>query len=160
MKHLFLFLMLCLSVVACKKDKDCPPQFKGSDCDIEITPTRVRITAIQLTNYPATNNGQQWDTNSQWADPYFKILDTGGVIFESNYLDEKQPASISQWSTNIVLDPEKSYAILFYDEDGSIDASIDDAALVPYIEGRGFPERHDLSASNGSNISVWVEYEY
>lgn len=161
MKHLSFFLLLLISLFSCKKEaQECPKNYTGSNCDQEVKPGRVRITRIQLTNYPAKNNGAQWDVNSIWADPYFQISDLNGVVFESGYLDEKQPASISQWDVDLVLVPDSPVVIVFYDEDGSSDTHIDSSVLYYYIEGRGFPDRYTFDGIDGSQISVFVTYEY
>lgn len=161
MKKICFILILVLAAASCKKeDKVCPQNYTGSNCDQEVAPGRVRITRVQLTNFPGTNDGKQWDVNSMWPEPYFEIKDLSGTVFQSGYLDEKQPGSISQWDVDIVLIPSNAYVIFFNDEDGADDDYIDGAVLQYYIEGQGFPERYTFTGERGSQISVWVQYEY
>jgi len=160
MKKLFLFLVVISSLLSCQKDKVCPKNYTGSNCDKEVAPGRVRIKTIQISNFPGTNNGKNWDVNSAYPDPYFEIKDLTGVVYASQYLDNQQPGSISQWNVDIVLIPGNPYVILFNDEDGDSDDLIDSSVLYYYIEGEGFPDRYTFTGSNGSQISVWVTYEY
>lgn len=161
MKLLIYATLATLTLFSCKKeDKVCPQNYTGANCEQEVTPGRVRITRIQLTNFKSTNNGAQWDINSTWPEPYFEIRDLSGPIFTSIYLDEKQPGSICQWDVDLVVLPSNPYVILFFDEDGTTDDLIDSAVLQYYQEGQGFPDRYTFSGENGSQISVWVKYEY
>lgn len=161
MKKICFILMLCIGVLSCKKeDKVCPQNYTGSNCDKEVAPVRVRITRVQFTNFPGTNDGKQWDINSVWPEPYFQISDLSGTIFQSEYLDEKQPGTISQWNVDITVIPSNPYVILFYDEDGAVDDYIDGWELQYYIQGQGFPDRYTFTGERGSQISVWVVYEY
>ena len=162
MKNLMLLVTLTF-LFSCKKDQVCPVNYTGKNCDQEVTPGRVRITRVQLTNYPATNGGQNWDVNSMWADPYFQIKDiNNNVVFESAYLNDQQPASISQWDVDFVLTPPGIYIISFFDEDGNVDDEIESAVLQYYIPGKGFPDRYTFSGGLGSTsqISIFVKYEY
>lgn len=161
MNRLICITLTLLSLFSCKKEeKVCPANYTGANCDQEVAPGRVRITRIQITNFKATNDGAQWDVNSLWPDPYFEILDLNGTIFTSSYLSEKQPGEISQWDVDVVVLPSNNYVIVFYDEDGNTDTLIDSAVLQYYVKGQGFPERYTFDAIDGSQISVWVKYEY
>lgn len=153
-------LIFAASLAACKTETTCPENYTGAKCDQEVTPGRVRIQRIQFTSYPGTNDNQPWDQQSQWADPYIQIWSNNSPAFESIYLNEMAPVSICQWDTDIILLPEDSHVIMFFDEDGAMDTYIDGTVLQPYQAGEGFPERRTFFGNNGSQISIWVEYEY
>jgi hypothetical protein len=159
-KLLIIPLLLIPFAWSCSRDTDCPPNYTGSKCDKEISPGRIRITRVQFTSYPGTNSGQNWDQNSLWADPYFIITTNGALSFESAYLNDMAPTAISQWETDIVLLPDDSHIIAFFDEDGNQDTYIDGTTFVPYENGEDFPERRTFYGNSGSQISIWVQYEY
>lgn len=162
MKRFLIIPLLCIAFLACKKEaQQCPKNYTGQNCEEEVTPNRIRVSRIQMTNYPGTNSGAQWDINSQWADPYFQILNGNNeVIFQSEYLNEKQPASICQWDVDLVMQPDQTYFIVFYDEDGATDEMIDSAVFTEYNKGAGFPEYNIFNGVHGSQITAWVRYEY
>lgn len=154
-------MLLATFLLSCQKEKKiCPENYTGSNCDQEVEPVRCRVTRIQFTSYPGTNNGQPWEQQSQWADPYIQIWTNNALAYSSAYLNEMPPTSISQWDTDIILLPGDSHVILFFDEDGNVDTQIDGTVLLPYKDGEGFPERRTFYGNNGSQISIWVTYQY
>lgn len=51
---------------------DCLPGYSGDFCENVLTPTNLRITAVRIDDFPATNNGLGWDA-SDGPDIYFSI---------------------------------------------------------------------------------------
>jgi hypothetical protein len=161
-----IFSLLVLLLISCKKDDDCqatcPTGYTGCDCTTQLVPTSIKITRVQLLNYPATNAGQPWDNFSVYADPYFTIENTSLTVFTSSVLDELPPTSVGDWPVNINLFGfnQTSYVILIYDYDSSgTDTIINGFLLVPYAIGQPYLTSKEYS-DNGTTVKVYYEYTF
>lgn len=163
MKHLFLFSMLCLSVFACKKDTvdiqndlckgiicnnggncvngncNCPPQWTGTDCTQQKTPTNLAIKFITVNQFPANDpNGGSWDLGSG-ADMYVVIKSGTTVLYTSSYFDNV--IGSATFITNFNLPSVTgNYSIEIFDYD-TLDADdyIGGVQGTIYTSANGFP---------------------
>lgn len=158
----------CFDVV-CENDGSCvdgtcqcPPNFIGDNCEIQVTPTSIAITAIQVTDFPLTReNGELWDQDSN-PDIFPGISKDAIIIYTASSVSANaDPAGVYAWtpSSGIVLtDFTESYEIILYDEDP--DGESEEMGLVvftPYSSQNDFPETMELS---GNSISFTIQLAY
>jgi hypothetical protein len=141
---------------------DCPPGYRGSNCDIEKTPTKVTITKIVVTNFAILDPSQlQWDL-TDGADIYPVITgeNTANVVWKAAvFYQNATPGVPYSFTPDITLDliyPEMYYTCMLVDSDGNSIFNNDDlmgtAVFKPYNAGDGFPEIIYLS-----NLDMQVE---
>lgn len=96
MKNLFSKAAIILAasmLFGCSSDSDsneeinnvqCPPGFKGQNCDIPLVPSKIKITAIRVLNFPNLDGGTGWDGPGTAPDIYLVISKGGNDIFTSD----------------------------------------------------------------------------
>jgi hypothetical protein len=162
---------LILSVLTnCQKDgteKRCDKGYTGSNCDQEITPTKIQITKIVAKTLPPFDtDGSTWDPAGGKPDVYFQINDltSSNVVFVSNYSSNINPTSelsLDLSGSNLLLNsPLNKYSIVAWDHD---DLDSDDfmggIQFIPYHKGEKFPKIIQLNCS-GCNTSWELTVEY
>lgn len=162
MKHVHLYLILIfLSIASCKKDdpEPCPNLYTGKNCDIQITPSFIRVLATTLTNFPPTDNGAGWDLTSG-PDIYIVIKQNGQVLLNTDN-DWKQNASpgISWQKPFSTIDAISNITIEVWDYDDFDDDDFMGAIQGPiYTDTNGFPQFIDAT-SGGISLKLGpVEY--
>jgi hypothetical protein len=179
MKKLLFLLIPLLTVLSCKDDpcddifcyndgycEDgtciCPLGYTGLDCGFQVTPQKIILKSILITDFPATDGGFSWDSGSD-PDIYPTIYnDQDELIFESSaYFVDAYPTDIYEFELDFDLnEPTERYSIVLfdYDEIGSDDymAGIE---FYPYHETNGFPEEIELYAG-GLGVTLTVEYVF
>ncbi len=184
MKNILLFLFLGSSLLifnGCEKDPCeaticnnggycangdcvCPEGFKGADCSQQETPTKIRITKIEVTGFPATDGGGAgWDLISG-ADILPVISRGTDFVWTSPvYFEDANPSSVYSYTDGLPFDitsPQDRYTISLYDYD-----TIDDddfmggVIFTPYFNTNKFPETMDLSV-DGSDVSFKIHLSY
>jgi PKD repeat protein len=131
-------------------------------------PTKVKMTKLTLTDFPETDNGTGWDTNSP-PDVLFEIQNSSGaVLFSSGYkidlLISQLPTSYSTGLPYTFTSLSTTYYIRFYDFD---DLSSNDFMGGYYFtldswvpdDGSGYPtELFFESASSQLKFKLTVEW--
>lgn len=178
MKKLMFLLLSLLSVLSCVDDPcdnticyndgycvdgtcDCPLGFIGDDCGFQVTPSKIVIKSIIITDFPATDNGFPWDSGSD-ADIYPSIYKDDKLLFESSaYFTDAFPGDVFEFNLEFdLLEALDRYAIILYDYDSiGEDDYIAGIEFTPYHETNGFPEEIDLSAG-GLKVTLVVEYVF
>lgn len=165
MKNIFLAAIITMILFSC--GKTCPEGYRGRNCDIEITPSKVSISKITVTNF-ATNdpNLSQWDVGSS-ADIYPVVTgeDINNVVWRSNtYYDNATPGIHYEFTPTAEVDliyPDMYYRIGVYDYDGGTVFNEDDlvgsVSFKPYQIGLGFPEVITFS-SGSTSVNLYVKY--
>ena len=163
---LFIFSMFAILFMnSC--GKTCTEGFRGRNCDIEITPTKVSITKVTVKNFSAlAQNLSNWDLGSS-ADIYPVITgqDISNVVWTSNtYYDDALPGlnySFTPVSEVELIYPTMLYTVGIYDFDGGTVFNEDDLVgsvqFKPYQQGLTFPKV--ISFTSGET-SVDLEVKY
>lgn len=140
MKHLICILMVCFTWYSCKKDAqdiqndlckgiicnnggncvngdcNCPPQWTGTDCSQQKTPTNIVLKTIIVNKFPANDpSGGSWDIGSG-ADIYVVIKSGSTVLYTSNYVTNVVGGVTFQPSFTLP-DVTGIYSIEIYDHD-------------------------------------------
>jgi PKD repeat protein len=142
----------------------CTDGYTGANCSQQVTPTQMRVTKIEVTNFPATDNGAGWDlTSGPDIYPTFELGTT--VLWESpNYNENANPSLDYEFvpSPAIVINsPNSEYIIRLYDYD-SIDADdfMGGISFIPYNSNNGFPTTRTLDAGGGVTFKLTVSYSW
>lgn len=119
------------------------------------TPSKIRISKIEILNFPATDaSGGGWDLTSG-ADLYPVITNAAGTIIWSptTYFTDAVAGSTYSWDVlpNLDIDATAQYVVRMYDFD-TPDPDDDMGGLVGNIftMGQGFPTTLNFNAADGS----------
>lgn len=174
MKNIILYLTLALLFIACGEDDpcegivcgdngicvnggcDCDEGYTGLACNDIITPTRMTITQLRLTNFPELkSSGEFWDiTGGNAPDIFFTIGRDGNTPFTSSTISDA--SGLITWGDPVdLVAPTEQYSITFLDSDVIVDDLISGGTFVP------FQDRLDetLFVDNGI-ISFEMDIEY
>jgi hypothetical protein len=168
-----LMLIASITLFTCSKDEDpceaitclnggecanglckCSERYKGPDCSQQVTPSKIKITKITVTGFPATeSNGAGWDlTDGADIFPFLFVGNT--VIYDSPVLQPNANPSIDYDFTPtspIEINPTTTYTLSLYDyDDTSADDFMGGVVFTPYESSNGFPEVLDLAPVGGS----------
>jgi hypothetical protein len=168
MKHTFSFLLACLVLLAmtsaCKKDEDCPTGFQGSDCNQQITPSKIIVNAVRVTKFPALDpGGASWDV-ADGPDIYFQMYtDADGIIYDQPTFFEDADASqdfdLTVTPPIEILNPTGEYGIqlLDYDDGVTSDDFMGGIIFIPYNSTNGFPTTLTV---DGTLVTFVLELTY
>lgn len=173
-------LTAALSMTGCSSDSDtssepinnveCPEGFTGKNCDIPITPSKVRITRIRVLKFPNLDGSTAWDIPTSSPDIYISVFRGSSNIFKSdNYYPDAVSSnqkyydfvpSVPILSTNVsdIFDIQ----LLDYDQEDTI-SSADDLMggifFAPFInENKSSVIVSDLN--NTIQYEVFLSYEW
>lgn len=187
LRYWLLAVVLPLAIISCQKnDADpcdktvclngghcangecvCPEGYGGADCSQPITPKKIKISRIEVTKFPATdNNGAGWDPTSG-ADIYLQLLKGDASIWKSSATYNYQNATSSQvyafdTTPSVDLtDAEDQYTIILYDyDDFDADDFIGGIIFTPYSKAKGFPSVLTLDAGGTVAFKLHVSYTW
>lgn len=175
----FLILLSVFALTGCKEDDPCenitclndgycangscvcPEGYEGSDCSQQETPSKITITKIIITNFPATDNGAGWDlTSGPELYPTFSKDNTVIWKSESYYTDADPVYAHSFTLSEDITEPTDRYAIKLYDYDTSDDDDyMGGIEFTPYTNTNGFPAVKTLSVGS-IIIDVYLSYTW
>lgn len=143
---------------------NCPTGYNGPDCSNQETPSKIRITNIQLTSFPPTDNGGGWDLSSG-ADIYVSMEYSGVIIYEHpSYYENANPNQDYNFQPNINLNmnnPTDTYIIRLYDyDDFDSDDYMGGLQFVPYQNSNNFPSTIILDAGTGISFQLSISYTF
>lgn len=144
---------------------DCPEGFSGPDCSNVETPSKIRVTNIKVTDFPATDdNGGGWDLASG-ADIYVSMSYNNTNIYESNtYFQDADPQQDYDFQPNINLDleyPTNRYVIRLHDyDDLGLDDYMGGIEFTPFSPSNGFPETLNIDAGTGLAFTLSLDYTF
>ena len=154
----------CLNGGECVNGEcDCAEGYGGPDCSNQITPTKIRITKINVTRFPATeSNGAGWDPVSG-PDILPKLYDKNyNLIWESPtyYQDATQTTYTFNLNPSFDLtEPNDEYIIRLYDYDSTDpDDFMGGIIFTPYYNTNGFPNKITLDAGGEVAFELFVTY--
>jgi hypothetical protein len=144
----------------------CPEGYGGADCSQPITPKKIKISKIEVTKFPATDNGAGWDLTSG-PDIYLQLLKGDGSIWKSSTTYDYQNADPSKaYSFDItpsvdLTEPQDQYTIILYDYD-DLDAAdfMGGIIFTPYSKSKGFPSVITLDAGGTVAFKLHVSYTW
>ncbi|MCO5240106.1 MAG: calcium-binding EGF-like domain-containing protein [Chitinophagaceae bacterium] len=145
----------------------CPEGYGGADCSQPITPKKIKITKIEVTRFPATdNNGAGWDPTSG-PDIYLKLSKGDVQIWKSANTYNYQNADPSKiYSFDItpavdLTDPQDQYTITLYDyDDFDADDFMGGIIFTPYTKSNRFPSVLALDAGGTVAFKLYVSYTW
>lgn len=142
----------------------CPQGYTGADCSQQITPSKIRVTKIEVTRFPAKDNGADWDDFLEGqSDPdiYPALFEANTVIWNSsNYItDASQTTYAFTPNQTIELNPTTQYSIQLYDHDAvTSDDFIEGIIFTPYSSTNGFPSTRILDAGGTVAFKAYLTY--
>lgn len=153
----------CLNGGVCiNGDCDCADGYSGPSCADQITPSRIRISKIDVTRFPATETGGGgWDLTS--GPDIYVVLFKGDVnVWTSPIYYENASQTSYSFEINPPYDissPNDQYTIRLYDWDSSdADDYMGGIIFYPYNSNNGFPSVLDIDASGNVAFDFFVSY--
>lgn len=145
---------------------NCPAGYSGSDCSKQVTPTKIRITKIELTKFPATTAaGGGWDP-SDAPDIFIKFIKGTSVIWESpTYFSNALQGNIYTFTPTNPIEitaPKDRYDIELWDYD-TLDPNdfMSGIFFTPYSDTNGFPSVLTLECGAcTSSYKVYFQYVF
>jgi hypothetical protein len=159
MKNLISSLLIIglIGISSCSKQATCPNGYTGSDCTTQKTPTQILVTKVTVTNFPATNNGTDWNITEAtgYADIYPVITDASGSTvysFSSAYQQDvnyQNSTSFTPSSPISVSSAQNLYTITLYNHNNvTADDDMGSAYKILYNPYGGFPSTVTVSSSS------------
>lgn len=144
---------------------DCPQGYTGPSCTDQETPRSMSIERINLTRFPAYNNGSDWDLWTPGPDVYLVLSKNGQIVRSMSTFWEDADAGQSylyEPNTPIDLsDPTVQYTLSVFDYDSSGDDDyMGGIQFYPYSNNNGFPSQLSLDANGAVAYQVQVTYSW
>ena len=141
---------------------DCADGYSGPSCADQITPIKIRISTIKITDFPQYDGGSSWDFGSG-PDIYVELLLGNTTIHEQPTMFENANATQDYTYTPSSLvdltDATAQYTIRLYDYDsGSDDDFMGGILFYPYSNTNGFPTTINLDAGGDVTFELTVSY--
>lgn len=160
-----LTLAIVLLSTGCKKEtKPCPKGYEGTNCDQEITPTKMVINKFEITKIPAfKSNSDNWDVFGGKPDIFIQITDdvTKEVIYKSPVTYNHNTTDVIKFEklSIIINNPNSKLLFSLYDEDSGSDEFMSGIIFTPYKRGLKFPEKYLLDCTD-CKITANLYFEY
>lgn len=179
-------ILLSIAFTGCKKDDDpkdpcegitclngghcvngqclCAEGYTGADCSQQATPSKVRITKVEVTKFPATDNGADWDDFLEGpAEPdiYPMLVEGTSIIWNCPSYIPNASQSIYSFTPDVPIDlnPTTQYTIHLYDYDTVTDDDfIEGVTFTPYHSLNGFPITRTLDAGGRVAFKIYMTY--
>lgn len=162
-----IYFLVSLVLILSSCGRTCPEGYRGRNCDIEITPSKISITKIVVKSFaPLDPNLSQWDVGSG-ADIYPVITgeSISNVVWNGSvYYDNAVSGNYYEFTPTSEVEliyPTMYYQIGVYDYDGGTIFNEDDlvgnVSFKPYQIGLGFPETISFS-SGETSVDLHVKY--
>lgn len=140
----------------------CPQGYTGSNCSQQVTPTQMSITKIEVTRFPATDNGAGWDLTSG-PDIYPTFSFGSATLWDSpTYFENSNPNLIYEFVPNpaiVISSPNSQYTIRLYDYDtADPDDFMGGINFTPYNSTGGFPTSGIIDA--GGTVAFRLTFTY
>ena len=141
---------------------NCPVGYTGSNCGQQVTPLKMKVTAISVTRFPGLNDGLSWDP-TDGPDIYFKMSEEVYPLAQPEYLVENADPSTIYAFTFVPFDlrfvtaPYKM-ELFDYDGVGIPSQKMGELFFTPYASSNGFPTT--IILDDGGSIAFKMEVEY
>lgn len=161
---------VCYNGYCANGDCVCETGYTGADCSVEVTPTRIKVSRIDVSGFPATDaNGAGWDLNSGCdIYPIFGNNTTTTVLYDgrNSFEQNATPGTTYSWEFNTPINidnPTDQHVISLYDfDDFDADDFMGGFTFTPYTKGEMFPSKLTIKNSTISNLEfvLYVTYEF
>lgn len=155
--------IICINGGTCANGEcNCPEGYTGSDCSQQDTPDKIRISRIDITRFPATDNGAGWDLTS--GPDIYPELSIGSVTLysASNFYQNADPSDNYTFDLSPAVDmedPNDQYTIRLFDyDDFDPDDLMGGINFTPYSSDNEFPSEIDLDAGGDVAFTLHVTY--
>jgi hypothetical protein len=157
----------CANGTTCNDgDCNCPPRYEGRECRQEVTPPRIQITEVRVSDFPFFNEeGESWDPSSN-PDVFFAITNTDNEGESSQVIaDARVDTTLTFRGSStfpITLDfPTSQYNLFIadFDESGT-NAIIDEVKIVPYKKGGDFPRTISFNGDQNTKFEMDIAYKF
>ena len=157
----------CLNGGTCANGScNCPQGYSGSNCSQQLTPTKVTITKVQVTRFPATDaGGAGWDPTSG-PELYPKISLGSSTIYSSStyYIDASTSLVPYDFTPSPYIEltsPTSQYTIEAYDYDTlDPDDWMGGIYFYPYSSTGGFPSTIIIDGGGSVAFKLYVTYTW
>jgi hypothetical protein len=150
---------------------DCPAGYTGTNCAIQVTPTKILITKIRVTKFPNFDGTSSWDVLGGNPDIYLKLIkDTSPIYISGYYLDALSTGTnfydFIPTTPIAITDVNAPYILNLFDYDGAdTPASSDDnmgyMGFFLYSSTNGFPSTISIgSSADVLRFELTVSYEW
>ncbi len=172
-------LAMSISMLACSSDSDsdpapqeCPAGFTGTNCQMQITPTRVKITKFRVTFFNNQDNESSWDTGSG-PDIFLQLVNGAGG--SNIWLSEVYYPDVFSTGTNsfefvpnspIAITNVMSPFTIYLGDNDQIDIPSNPNDLMGsilfniYSPGNGFPATLQLTDGKAIPFRVELSLQY
>lgn len=140
----------------------CPAGYTGADCSQQVTPSRIRITQIDVSRFPATDGGAGWDLTSG-CDIYPTFSDANNTIWDSpTFFQNADPNSSYTFTPSNPIEITNvfgQYILRLYDyDDFDADDYMGGVSFNLYSSSGGFPNIIYLDGGGAVAFTIYVEY--
>ncbi|MES2762022.1 MAG: calcium-binding EGF-like domain-containing protein [Bacteroidota bacterium] len=158
---------MCLNGGTCVDGScSCPTGYMGADCGTQKTPTKVTISAIKVTKFPAMDGSVTWDPTINTNPDMFAVIKQGSTTLittaSSNNISAGATTVLSGVSPYDVTNLTSQLNIELWDEDTPpIDAndSMGNINFSIYDSSNHFPTT--LTVDNGTlTFEITLSYTY
>lgn len=172
-----LSLALLISLTNCSSDSDdpiiteCPIGYTGTNCDIPITPKKIKISKIVLRLVPyVDSNSNTWDNwlddTDVWPDVFTAIASSTQTLLISDVVyDVNQDSGYLTITPNQPLEMpsvNQVYALGVFDYDGGEDyETMSETYFSLYDPSKGFPQYITVVNNSQPTIAdIYLTYEW
>jgi EGF domain-containing protein len=155
--------IICLNGGNCVNGAcDCPTGYGGPDCSNQITPSKINLTSVRVTKFPATDNGAGWDIASG-PDIFINIYKGTTLLYtHAVYFENADPSKDYDFVLNPLFqidDPLARYTIELLDyDDFSADDFMGGIEFTPYSNTNGFPTSMKIDAGGTVAFTIYMNY--
>lgn len=140
----------------------CPPGYTGANCGQQVTPSKITISKITVTRFPATDGGAGWDLTSG-PDIYVEVLQAGNVIYSHpTFIQNATPGTNYDFNPLPYIEitnPTSQITLRLMDyDDFDADDNMGGLIFTPYNNQGGFPKIINIDA--GGDLAFRIEVNY
>jgi hypothetical protein len=161
-----LLYIIVITISSCSKDDDsnlpCPSHYTGTNCDEQITPSKITITEVKVIEYLCNDNGNDWDFDGSGADIKISIEKGAQTLYSSTYISDCSCVATS-YTYPCSVDAIANDVLTFrlYDDDSPLaDDYIGGISSKLYNSTGGFPATKILDAGAGVRLEVKLSYTW
>jgi len=151
----------CLNGSTCVDNTcDCPPGLSGSSCETILTPTKILIRKVRLTNFPEKDSfNEDWDLDGL-PDVFFQVYKEFDLLYdeEKTYQDAMPTESYDFFPTQLeITEVNRSHRIALFDSDFQIPDILGEIEFIPF-DGKSHPKK--LILGIGEKVTFRLELDY